>query len=184
MRELLDRSPCSNTSRNSERKRGRGRSMEIEWFHGEVTRAIWRPAKELPRIKSVRILPEASNRGIHERGQRLLVGGEGRRKRRREEKKEKERNTQIKQPFLFVSPFWGEKTKTIPMKNESSFCHISRILVFDFDQMARNWEISVEMFRNYQAIGTYCIRMTLKRCLFNEVLIFCLYVYIFIFKSI
>lgn len=30
MRELLDRSPCSNTSRNSERKRGRGRSMEIE----------------------------------------------------------------------------------------------------------------------------------------------------------
>lgn len=64
--------------------------------------------------------------------------GEGRRKRRREEKKEKERNTQIKQPFLFVSPFWGEKTKTIPMKNESSFCHISRILVFDFDQTARN----------------------------------------------
>lgn len=110
MRELLDRSPCSNTSRNSERKRGRGRSMEIEWFHGEVTRAIWRPAKELPRIKSVRILPEASNRGIHERGQRLLVEGEGRRKRRREEKKEKERNTQIKQPFLFVSPFWSEKT--------------------------------------------------------------------------
>lgn len=36
--------------------------------------------------------------------------GEGRRKRRREEKKEKERNTQIKQPFLFVSPFWSEKT--------------------------------------------------------------------------
>lgn len=30
IRELLDRFPCSNASRNAERKRGRGRSMEIE----------------------------------------------------------------------------------------------------------------------------------------------------------
>lgn len=43
-------------------------------------------------------------------GAKVTRGGEGRRKRRREEKKEKERNTQIKQPFLFVSPFWSEKT--------------------------------------------------------------------------
>lgn len=49
-------------------------------------------------------------------GAKVARGGEGRRKRRREEKKEKERNTQIKQPFLFVSPFWGEKTKTIPSR--------------------------------------------------------------------
>lgn len=131
-RELLDRSPCSNASRRE--KEGGDDPWKIEWFHGEVTRAIWRPAKELPRIKSVRILPEASNRGIRERGQRLKG---------REREKEEERNTQINQPFRFTT--LGEKKHSfrcvtdVKPKNESCFCRVSRILVFDGDQ-ARNWE--------------------------------------------
>lgn len=111
MRELLDRSPCSNTSRNSERKRGRGRSMEIEWFHGEVTRAIWRPAKELPRIKSVRILPEASNRGIHERGQRLLVGGRGEEREEGKKRKRKREILKLSNPFFSFHHFGAKKQK-------------------------------------------------------------------------
>lgn len=110
MRELLDRSLCSNTSRNSERKRGRGRSMEIEWFHGEVTRAIWRPAKELPRIKSVRILPEASNRNTRT-GAKVARGGRGEEREEGKKRKRKREILKLSNPFFSFHHFGAKKQK-------------------------------------------------------------------------